>query len=348
MTTSLAHLAGRAVLGAVLALALLSGVDSGTRATASSVPAPLADAPKREQQATTIDPQLASRSTARVATDPGPYEYGWPVKPFLAQHPVRGFFGDPRIGNHGRSRQFHFGIDISAPNGTAVYATQTGRIWIHPLHPTTVAVVGRDGTEFSYWHVVPTVRRGDHAVAYETVIGRIEAPYGHVHFAEARNGRYLNPLRRGALGPFVDDTTPWVARLTAESGGRLLLQSSALRSGFDLVAEVDDETPLAIPRPWHDLPVTPALTRWRLVTAHGRVVLGWTTVADFRETIPSASDYDRVWAPGTTQNHVRSPGHFRLVLARGLELRAGEYVVEVAVRDTRGNHAASRFPLVVG
>jgi hypothetical protein len=93
--------------------------------------------------------------------------------------------------------------------------------------------------------------------------------------------------------------------------------------------------------------VTPALTRWRLVTAHGRVVLGWRTVADFRETIPSASEFDRVWAPGTTQNHVRSPGHYRLALARGLELPAGSYVVEVTVKDTRGNHSTARSPLVV-
>jgi hypothetical protein len=125
------------------------------------------------------------------------------------------------------------------------------------------------------------------------------------------------------------------------------LQSSGLHSAFDLVAEVDDETPLAIPRPWHDLPVTPALTRWRLRTAHGPVVLPWKTVADFRLTIPAASEYDRVWAPGTTQNHVRSPGRFRLVLGRGLELPAGRYVVEISVRDTRGNGSVARHPLRV-
>ena len=38
--------------------------------------------------------------------------YGWPVRPFDRQHPVRGFFGDPRI--EGRVRQFHFGVDVSA------------------------------------------------------------------------------------------------------------------------------------------------------------------------------------------------------------------------------------------
>ena len=55
--------------------------------------------------------------------------YPWPLKPFDQQHPVRGFFGDPRSvylngvlsgGFDGPSfLSFHQGIDISAPNGAA-------------------------------------------------------------------------------------------------------------------------------------------------------------------------------------------------------------------------------------
>jgi peptidase M23-like protein len=338
MTTSLAHIAWRPVLGVALALALAGVVCADTMlASARSTTTPVAISTVE------IVPSAARNAAPARVT---PSRYGWPVKPFRRQHAVRGFFGDPRISNHHQTRQFHFGVDVSAPNGTPVFATLTGRVWISGRHPHTVEIVGGGGYGFSYWHVIPAVRSGERAVAYRTLIGHVEAPYGHVHFSEARNGRYLNPLRLGAMGPFVDHTTPWVARLTAENDDRLL-QSSSVHSAFDLVAEVDDETPLAIPRPWHDLPVTPAVTRWRLVTAHGRAVLGWRTAADFRETIPSAAEFDRVWAPGTTQNHVRSPGHYRLFLARGLELPTGRYVVEVAVRDTRGNHSASRFPLVV-
>jgi hypothetical protein len=271
------------------------------------------------------------------------------VQPFHRQHPVRGFFGDPRIANHGTSRQFHFGVDISAPNGTPVFATLTGRIWIHPLHATTIAVVGEAGVEFSYWHVVPTVRTGQRAIAYRTVIGRIETPYGHVHFSEARYGRYLNPLRRGAMGPFVDTTRPRVTAVRAELDGRRL-QSPAVHGAFDLVAEVRDEPPMAVPRPWHDLPVMPAVVRWRLLDAHNRVTVDWRTVADFRITIPPASAFDSIWAPGTTQNHVRAPGSYRLYLGRGSEtrlLRRRSYSVEVAVADTRGNAARFRFPLAI-
>ena len=46
--------------------------------------------------------------------------------------PVRGSFGDPRIG--GRSHSFHFGVDI-VPRRDTVYATVTGRAYISPRHP---------------------------------------------------------------------------------------------------------------------------------------------------------------------------------------------------------------------
>jgi murein DD-endopeptidase MepM/ murein hydrolase activator NlpD len=55
--------------------------------------------------------------------------YGWPVKPFDQQHPVRGFFGDPRIGAAGGT-SFHFGIDVSAADGTSVFAVTAGTV--HP------------------------------------------------------------------------------------------------------------------------------------------------------------------------------------------------------------------------
>jgi hypothetical protein len=278
--------------------------------------------------------RVATQASRRLQTqNTGTYSYRWPVKPFGRQHPVRGFFGDPRIANDGESRQFHFGIDISAPNGTPVYATLTGRASIHPLHDTTV-LIDAGAQEFSYWHVVPAIRTGERVVAYSTVIGHIEEPYGHVHFSEMRNGRYLNPLRPGALGPFVDETTPTARSVIAQDGV--------------LVAETYDETPLAVPRPWQDLPVMPALVRFRLSDGRGRTAIPWTTAVDFRLTIPSATEFDERWAPGTTQNHVRAPGRYRVVLSRSLgSLRAGKYVLELAVSDTRDNASHLRFPLLV-
>jgi hypothetical protein len=325
MTPSSARPVRRLGLGAALVIATAIAVS-----TESTTPeAAIAPASSHTTAAALAPPATVQPRTPQGA--PRPYSYRWPVKPFSKQHPVRGFFGDPRIANHGDSRQFHFGVDISAPNGAPVYATLNGTAYVHSLHSTTVEVVDSDGVEFSYWHIVPTIRSGQRVVAYETVIGRIEEPYGHVHFSEKRDGRYLNPLRSGAMGPFVDDTTPSVRSVVARDGL--------------LVAETYDETPLAVPRPWYDLPVMPALVRWRLLDAQGRVAIGWNTAADFRLTIPRASEFDERWAPGTMQNHVRAPGRYKVVLSRSLGGLRGRYVVEIAVSDTRGNGERSRFPI---
>src|SRR4029453_14847464 len=83
--------------------------------------------------------------------------YGWPVKPFDVQHPVRGFFCDPRIGAKG-SKAFHFGIDVSAPDGTAVYAVAGGTV--HSQGAQNVAVLTRGDRSHGYWHIVPHVRHG--------------------------------------------------------------------------------------------------------------------------------------------------------------------------------------------
>ena len=77
--------------------------------------------------------------------------YGWPVKPFDVQHPVRGFFCDPRIGAKG-SKAFHFGIDVSAPDGTPSTRSRAARFT--PEAPKTsvssraAAARTRTGTSF--------------------------------------------------------------------------------------------------------------------------------------------------------------------------------------------------------
>jgi hypothetical protein len=240
--------------------------------------------------------------------------YGWPFKPFDRQHPVRGFFGDPRIGNHGHSRQFHFGVDVSAPNGTPVYSTLTGVVSQIPGHWDALAVDGAGGVSFEYWHIVPTVRPGSRVVAYRTIVGHVEKPWAHVHFSERRNGVYVNPLRAGAMRPFVDYTEPRVVALR--------------RHGDDVVAHVADETPLLVPKPWSNLPVMPALVRWRPAGSSR-----WTVAADFRWTIPGASAFGAIFAAATSQNHVRAPGRYLVRLA-GAPAR-GRIVVEV--RDLAGN-----------
>ena len=142
--------------------------------------------------------------------------YPWPLKPFGRAHPVRGTFNDPRIA--ARSRSFHFGIDIAAPNGTPVYAVRRGVV--HLQGGRSLAVVDGD-VGFGYWHVVPAV---DHLqrVSQQQLLGHVEAPWLHVHFTERRGDSYRDPLRPGALSPWADRTKPRVTRIVLSRNGRAL------------------------------------------------------------------------------------------------------------------------------
>jgi hypothetical protein len=264
--------------------------------------------------------------------------YGWPVKPFHRQHPVRGFFGDPRIGHtaHGESRTLHFGVDVSAPNGTPVYATASGRISIHPRHRDVVVITSPTGVEFSYWHLIPAVS-GGRAVAYRTLVGRIAAPWAHVHFSERRGGVYVNPLRPGALAPYVDRTRPTIHAFGFERTGAGIGRAQ-LHGQLDLVVETWDTTPVAVPAPWNDRPVMPACIRWRIVGA-STAPNGWRTAVDFRNGLP-ALPFEAVYARWTRQNKPWRNGRYRVLLAREwntASLSPGRHRLEVVATDTRGN-----------
>src|SRR5947209_15260361 len=138
----------------------------------------------------------------------GGMPYGWPLKPFDRAHPVRANFNDPRIS--GASRAFHFGIDISAPNGTPVYAVAPGTVHLEDARAVSVAAEGR---EFGYWHLVPAVRHLER-VSQHQLLGHVEAPWLHVHFAERSSKMYRNPLRRDGLTPWTDTTRPRVTAIT--------------------------------------------------------------------------------------------------------------------------------------
>ena len=271
--------------------------------------------------------------------------YGWPVKPFDRQHPVRGFFGDPRIDDADHSGSLHFGVDVVAANGTPVHATQSGVVSIHPLHPTTILVTAGSRV-FEYWHVIPAVRPGTHIVAYRTVLGHVEAPWAHVHFSERSSGRYVNPLRAGAMTPYADRTRPEARMATAERDGRPV-SVAGLSGRVDLVAEVRDWMPLAAPAPWTGKPVMPALVRWRLV---GRGVRApWVTALDARVVLPAAG-FDGVYARWTRQNKPWRAGRYRVYLAHGLDTRAfddGLYRIVVQAIDTAGNRGVAETPVEI-
>ncbi len=299
---------------------------------------------------------LAATAVALASTVPATAgSYGWPLKPFDRQHPVRAFFGDPRIaGTDEAHGAFHFGIDISATDGTPVYATATGRIVIEPVRPDVISIIDDANPRriLAYWHVVPALRNGDRAVAYRTVIGRVERPWGHVHFAEQIGDHHVNPLRPGALAPFRDATRPMVHAFSFERDGKAI--GTSVRGRVDLVVEAWDAPPLAVPPPWNAKPVAPALVRWRVLGARSTLAAApWRVAVDFRTALP-ATPFGSIYARWTRQNHPwggLGRGRYRFLLARRFDataLAAGLYRVDVEVSDTRGNATRASASFRVG
>ena len=262
--------------------------------------------------------------------------YGWPVKPFNRQHPVRANLNDPRNG-HGDAKSFHFGIDVSAPDGTPVYAVEAGMVFI-TRGRNAVAVKGATRT-FGYWHVMPAVRHHQ-IVRLHQLIGYICDDGGgkHVHLAERRGNEYLNPLRPGGIGPYVDRTPPTVASVQFLRNGHEV-DARSLTGRVDVVVEALDTTPMLVPKPWSNLPVTPARISWGV--SHGsRPVIARRTPADLSQARLSPELYDSIYASGTRQNFVGDPGRYRFYLAHGFDasrLPDGVGRLRIEAMDTRGN-----------
>jgi hypothetical protein len=266
--------------------------------------------------------------------------YGWPVKPFYRQHPVRANLNDPRNGD-GEAKNFHFGIDISAPDGAPVYAVEPGMVFLRRGR-MAVAVKGATRT-FGYWHVHPVVRNHQR-VRLHQLLGHIVDEGGgqHVHFAERVRDEYVNPLRPGGIGPYVDRTPPTVVSVQFFRRGHELTQD-ALVGHVDIVAEIIDTTPLLVPKPWSKLPVTAARIRWSVAQGSHRVVAS-RTAADFRRIMLPARLYDSIYAPGTVQNFKNTPGHYRFYLSHGFNasrLAQGNNRLRIEATDIRGNSAVA-------
>jgi hypothetical protein len=304
-----------------------------------------------------VFPATAAESPCQRGST-GALVYHWPVKPFRRQHPIRGFFGDPRtigkerLGTDGPgsvgSFTFHNGVDIYAPGGAAVYPVVSGLA--HIKSGDEVSVTTGDGRAFQYFHITPAVTPGEPVVAYHTVLGHVKPIFQHVHLTEIDDFRPHNPLDPGHLEPYRDHTVPTIEQVTFASVNERRLDPRHLHGEVAIVAEVSDTTPLPVPGHWLGFPVTPAFVAWRLVSASGAVV-DHGVAADFRHREPSMRDFWRVYAEGTYQNfpdfghhfywHV--PGNYLFNLtAAPLDTRTlgrGTYRLTVVAADTCANRS---------
>jgi hypothetical protein len=310
----------------------------------------------------------AGARPARASAVGGPF--GYPVKPFDREHAIRGYFGDPRtifldppttssvLAGRG-SFSFHQGVDISAPDGTAVYPVRSGTVTT--VTPTWVRVASAGGSErFEYWHIRPAVRVGQAVTEDATILGRILKPAGHVHLTVYEGGRVVNPLARGRLEPFHDTTRPVVSSISLRRGDAgPEVFPSFVRGPVELVVDASDMPSMRVRGEWTDLPVTPALLTWRIQSWTGKVVLRERAAYDHRVTVPANAAFWATYARGTYQNMaVFGPHYSYLQRGRYLfrltpkpfdteTLHDGVYDLIVTATDMRGNRGSASLRFTV-
>jgi hypothetical protein len=286
--------------------------------------------------------------------------YPWPFKPFARQHPIRAFFGDPRtVYEDGILAgafegpglfSFHQGIDISAPNGTPIYAVADGTA--HYMGAATLNVVTDHDVTFQFFHIVTVVGEGQHVIARKTVLGYVQPPFGHVHLSEIDGGHAVNPLQPGHLRPYRDTTKPVIREIVIRNENGDIQTPLGLCGRLEFDVDAYDSPPILVPGKFMDLPVAPALVRWTVTRLGGAAVVPWRTVADFRQTLPSNGSFWHVYAHGTYQNAPRfgreqytsMPGRFLFMLDRGYDTSAianGVYRATVLVADGHGHKAVA-------
>jgi hypothetical protein len=274
--------------------------------------------------------------------------YQWPLRPFDRQHAIRGNFDDPRLLRGyidvkvDNPSSFHSGVDIQAPDGSPVYAIESGVVDL--INGGAIAVASpfltwRPPLVFGYWHVVPVVGNFQ-LVARHQLLGYVRVGAGHVHLSEQRFGTYVNPLRRAGLNPYVDRVPPRIDKISIyRAGTREELRPDAVSGRVDLVVEATDPSPIQPRPPWSDVVLSPERITW------GGLFDGdWLPVSYRPQSIDFRSLWrvplDSVYAPGSYQNSANEAGRYRFWLIRGLDtslLLERENTVWVRASDVRDN-----------
>jgi Peptidase family M23 len=278
--------------------------------------------------------------------------YCWPLKPFDQMHPLRGTLDDPRfhVGLDLKTySNFHFGVDIAAPDGTPVYAVEPGVV---VRGPQMVSVRRPNRRAFGYWHIRPVVHTGEH-VRLHQLLGYIGQGWGHVHFAESVAGRYRNPLRKGALTPYSDANVPVVDAISVERlEGHALqsVQAGALSGTVALIANAYQLPAIEPAAPWNRSHLVPSLVEWRLIPADGAPPTPWRVVADFRTRLLPNSMFSTIYAPGTYQNKPNRAGDYRFWLDQSFNTASvpdGVYTIEVQAASESGLTGDDMLPITI-
>jgi hypothetical protein len=310
---------------------------------------------------------LVAAHSPCAATSRSPLAYGYPIKPFHRQHPIRANFGDPRtvsaseLGETTPSTKgsftFHNGVDISATTGQPVYPVVSGIAKV--MSSDWVDVWTRDGRIFQYFHLKPSVRNNQAVTVDRTVLGHVLPHVMHVHLTEIDGFTVHNPADPGHLEPYIDHTAPFVDQVSVSTANGQPVDTRHLRGRVLIAASAADTPPIPVPGNWLGFPVTPALVSWRLTSLSGRVVRPERVVADFRRTEPPNRDFWTTYADGTYQNFPTFASHYYLGQAgqyrfdltpTALNTRAlanGQYTLTVDAADVCGNRGSLSETLTI-
>jgi hypothetical protein len=326
-----ARVRGTRALAALAAIGTLAAASAAARGTAAG------------GQPATFPVRLPV--SAAVAALPRPQvaagsPYGWPLRPFNREHAIRGGFGDPRFG--AREHNFHFGIDIVAAAYTPVYAVAAGTVYLETDRVDVLNHVhgGRDGGRgdgFSYWHILPAVSEHARAAEHE-LLGWVNPRWAHLHFSEIQGGRWVNPLRAGALTPFSDPGVPTVQAVMVAPTVDGSQTANGYRGSVAVVAAAYLSPLQQPPFPWNDARFAPAVIRWR-VLADGSAVSAWQVAVDFRTSLPPNRMFRQVYAHGTLQNRPGRAGTYLFYLARSWNLDSlppRTYTIEAQAVNSTG------------
>ncbi|HEC78426.1 MAG TPA: hypothetical protein ENI34_04695, partial [candidate division WOR-3 bacterium] len=169
--------------------------------------------------------------------------YDWPIKEDTVQHRIYGTLGE------WRSSHFHAGVDVGAPESTKVYTIEGDTCYMDTLPPIQGINIGH----FRYYHmVIRDVIDDTFFIAADSFFAKTDS-CNHVHLQEAdrrltapgasaNNAVWLNPLRNGAMTPYVDFTNPSIdsIKFYRQGPGDTLLSNDSLDGRIDVLAVARD------------------------------------------------------------------------------------------------------------
>ena len=160
----------------------------------------LKEAEYKEWLATYVPPTTKPSGGSTAPSTQAPSSSGW-VKP-LKSYTITSAFG-MRIHPISGKEKFHEGVDMSAPQGTPIYAAKSGKVTRTAFQAGGagyyVSINHGDGFSSIYMHMTHYIVSPGQYVNAGQVIGYVGSTGGstgpHLHFGIAYKGTYVNPMK---------------------------------------------------------------------------------------------------------------------------------------------------------